>query len=48
MLVAIIAGVSFPWVAAITWFVWRSGWWVLDGRAVASQASRFAAFRGRR
>ena len=48
MLVAIITGVSFPWIAAIAWFVWQHGWSVLDGRAVASQASRYAAFRGRR
>ena len=46
--VAIILAATFPWAVGIVWFGFRSGWSILDGRGVESQAARISAFRGRR
>jgi hypothetical protein len=47
-LAAIILAATFPWLGGIVWFGVRSGWSVLDGRGVESQATRISAFRGSR
>jgi hypothetical protein len=46
-LFGIIVAVSLPWVIPTVWYVRRSGWSLLDGRAVESQAARMRGFGAR-